>query len=124
MGPDREQNRPVLDQALQQLRKLRRQSSSPLSHAFAALWSSALYALLGDGQRALREARRASEGLARRHHAYGTLASYWEGWLEGGESGRLKCEQVAQQMRAQGWSKPERAMTMLLPVFHLVPPSP
>jgi hypothetical protein len=122
MDAGRTQDQRVLVREVQeQLHGLRRLASSPVSSAFVALWRSVLCALRGDRAAALLEVRRARQNLCRSHKLYGETASYWEGWLDGGESGQLACERVLSGLRDQGWSKPERAMAMLLPVFHLVP---
>jgi hypothetical protein len=113
----------LLASAQQQLRTLKK-LSSPLSSAFATLWSSVFCALHGDTQRALTEAQKAQPALVRLHGTYGTLVTYWEGWLEGGEAGRLKRGQALALMRDKGWADPKRAMAMLMPVFHLVQASP
>lgn len=121
---DRERDAAALARAEQQLRSVRKLPRSPLNDAFCTLWSSALHALRGDRERALLEARHARDGLCRHYRPYGTLASYWEGWLEGGQAGQLRCERALAAVRARGWARPERALARLLPILRLVPQGP
>jgi hypothetical protein len=111
--------RALTAEAAREIAVLRRMGS-PLSLGFAALWSSALRALAGDAEAALREAREAERVLARRHKAYGLLALFWEGWLEGGELGRAKRERVLAILRANGWRTPLRYVHTLAPMTRLV----
>jgi hypothetical protein len=94
--------------------------SSPLSGHFAALWSSVLCALRGDTRDALSHAQRARQALGSLHKTYGIAALYLEGWLETGALGSEKQARAIEALREQGWRAPERALAMLLPVFHLL----
>ena len=119
--PDRARQPKALAGVRKALRRLHRLPPAPLNDAVIALWQSTLHAIEGDAARALADARLATQGLRRMHKVYGMAAAYWEGWLEGGENGRRSCEQTLQLLRDKGWARPERAVAMLLPVFHLVP---
>jgi hypothetical protein len=96
-------------------------ATSPMSRAFSIFWRSVLFALRGDTRRARAEAAVAQQRLHGMHKLIADVTQYWEGWLEGGESGRKKCEQTTRTLRAEGWVDPQRAVAMILPVFHLVP---
>jgi hypothetical protein len=118
-GARPERARALLREAGTQVSLLRRMGS-PLSLGFAALWSSALSALAGNADAALLEAREAQRVLSRRHKSYGMLALFWEGWLEGGEIGREKCERVFAILRENGWRTPLRYVHMSVPMTRLV----
>jgi hypothetical protein len=97
---------------------------SPLSRGFAALWASSVEAVAdGASDSALNSAREAQRILSRRHKAYGMPALYWEGWLEGGCSGRDKCARALASLSATGWRNPGRYVSMLLPAIRIVPQS-
>jgi hypothetical protein len=115
--PDR--MRALLSEIEAQVSVLRRMGS-PLSLGFATLWSSALKAVAGNAEGALVEAREAQRVLARRHKTYGMLARFWEGWLEGGQSGQEKCARVIATLRENGWRTPMRYVHMLAPMTRLV----
>jgi serine/threonine protein kinase/predicted ATPase len=106
--------------AVQQHVRALNRGTSPMSRAFASLWSSVSFALCGDSQRALAEAQKAQKLLSNSHKIFGTVALYWEGWLEGGDGGRAKCDQTLLLLRGRGWVNPERALATIFPVFHLV----
>jgi hypothetical protein len=94
--------------------------SSPLSGPFTKLWISVLCALRGDRSEALTQAKSAHQGLSSVHKTYSIAALYWAGWLEAGSAGADKQASAIGTLQEQGWRAPERALAMLLPVFHLL----
>jgi hypothetical protein len=101
--------------------RILRRFPSPLSIPMAYQLSSVLAALLGDHERALREAQCAQRAYSSLSHAGRRPTLYWEGWLEGGEAGRAKCEEALATIRAQGWADPLRSVRMIFPILHFLP---
>jgi tetratricopeptide (TPR) repeat protein len=93
---------------------------SPYAQGTAALARSQIHVLLGQPELALPEAQRARQAFAALGLFTSHAASYLEGLIEAGQSGRERCEMALSAYAEQGWKDPRRAMLATVPIAPLI----
>ena len=119
-GLSGEHNQRLLTKAKTEVGVLRK-VGAPASDEHARLLGAGLLALAGRQEQALGEVRACHAAFVRTNNHQRDMAAFLEGWIEGGEVGRAKCEATLAGLRAQGWVDPMRFISVMLPVFHLLP---